>query len=166
MKNFKKMAIALGVIAPVMAFSQTAPQGNPPANNTNARAAAAWYRGGNTPTTPNNIFGTMWNSPIYTYTNGQPASKLNGTINYAINGFAGNRDGFMFLGYTQTWSQNRFENQGAFSLLHLNGSKGNFIQDAGYRPWMRTGVTFTDNNDLSYIGIRKVGNGTDNIYLT
>ena len=27
MKNFKKMAIALGVIAPVMAFSQTAPTG-------------------------------------------------------------------------------------------------------------------------------------------
>jgi len=70
MKNFKKMAIALGVIAPVMAFSQTAPQGNPPASNTNARAAAAWYRGGNNPTSPDNIFGTMWNSPIYTYTNG------------------------------------------------------------------------------------------------
>jgi len=77
MKNFKKMAIALGVIAPVMAFSQTAPQGNPPASNTNARAAAAWYRGGNNPTSPDNIFGTMWNSPIYTYTNGIGRTRYN-----------------------------------------------------------------------------------------
>jgi len=36
-------------------------------------ANAAWYRGGNSPggTAGNaNIFGTLWNSPIYTVTNG------------------------------------------------------------------------------------------------
>lgn len=67
------MAITLGVIAPMVAFSQTAPTGAPPANNVNSQARAAWYRGGNFLVNgANNIFGTMagFNSPIYTYTNG------------------------------------------------------------------------------------------------
>ncbi len=31
----------------------------------------------------------MWNSPIYTVTNGENRTKLNGTISYTINGFTG-----------------------------------------------------------------------------
>jgi hypothetical protein len=67
-------------------FAQLPPQGSPPANNVNAKANAAWYRGGNFPlgTTPPdaNIFGTMWNSPIYTYTAGINRMIVNGfTIN-------------------------------------------------------------------------------------
>lgn len=46
-------------------------------------------------------------------------------------------------------------------MLHLAGRDGTFVQDGGYRPWMKTGITFTDNNDLSYFGLRKVGTGTD-----
>lgn len=77
-------------------YAQTAPQGNPPAPNTNARAAAAWYRGGNNfgggVNPPGaNIFGTMWNSPIYTVTNGVTRMVLQG-------GGTGNNDGRMALG--------------------------------------------------------------------
>ncbi|RMA65880.1 tail fiber domain-containing protein [Ulvibacter antarcticus] len=172
MKIFRTMAITMVVIAPMIAFSQTDPQGTPPGTNTSARAAAAWYRGGNNfgNTIPRgaNIFGTMWNSPIYTYTNGVSTMKLNGDISYPISGHGGNRNGFMLLGNRSQWSQNIFNvpNFGAFSLLHLNGDEGTFVQTVGYRDWMRTGITFTDNNDLSYIGLRKVGNGTDKTETT
>jgi hypothetical protein len=45
-------------------------------------ANAAWYRGGNNNTGPAgnaNIFGTLWNSPIYTQTNGVTRMVLMGT---------------------------------------------------------------------------------------
>jgi len=41
-----------------------------------------------------------------------------------------------------------------FSMLHLNKPVAGGIDDFGYRPWMRGGVTFTDNVDLGYVGIR------------
>jgi hypothetical protein len=47
-------------------------------------------------------------------------------------------------------------NRGAFSLLHLNGN--GIVQEFGYRPWMKTGITLSDNNDMSYIGLRQVRN--------
>jgi hypothetical protein len=31
----------------------------------------------------------------------------------------------------------------------------------GYRPWMQTGISLTDNQDFSYFGLRKVGSGYD-----
>ncbi len=63
--------------------AQIGPQGNPPANNVNAQANAAWYRGGNNPVGPagnKNIFGTAagFNSPIYTVTNGENRTTLMG----------------------------------------------------------------------------------------
>ena len=44
-----------------------------------------WHRGGNLNAPPgqggvDNIFGTMWNSPIYTYTNGVGRVFINGTL--------------------------------------------------------------------------------------
>ena len=167
MKNFKKMAIALGVIAPVMAFSQTAPTGAPPANNVNSQARAAWYRGGNFLVNgANNIFGTMagFNSPIYTYTNGIARSVLSGNRTSTINGYTINNSGYMGLGRNSTQSTSSlpgslnngiWNDLGPYSLLHLNGNQ-NFVQEEGYRPWMKTGVTFTDNVDMSYIGLRAI----------
>ena len=50
-------------------FAYTQPIGSPPATNTNARASAAWYRGGNELIgNGNNIFGTRWKSDIYIMT--------------------------------------------------------------------------------------------------
>jgi hypothetical protein len=59
-----------------------------------------------------------------------------------------------------------YQNKGAFSLLHLNGSQssipgGGFTQEYGYRPWMKTGITFTGNNDLMYFGVRSLQAGSD-----
>jgi hypothetical protein len=142
------------------AFSQ--PIGNPPANNTNARAAAAWYRGGNNIGGTNpvgaNIFGTMWNSPIYTHTNGINRMIVNGDKTPTLNGFNVNTSGYVGIGNPNysplvgggpMWST-----QGPFSLLHLNGDGGG--QENGYRPWMQTGITFTEGFDLSYVGNRVV----------
>ena len=67
----------------------------------------------------------------------------------------------MLLGHTNTFSQNLLNQQGAYSLLHLNGRDGTFVQEGGFRPWMKAGVTLTDNNDLSYIGLRRVGTVND-----
>jgi hypothetical protein len=65
--------------------AQQAPTGNVPANNPTSQAGSAWYRGGNSNTTlagTNNIFGTRWNSGIFTMTNWQYRMQLNGSLNY------------------------------------------------------------------------------------
>jgi len=157
----------LPFFSPLTSQAQTPSNGNPPANNTNAQAGAAWYRGGNNNTAPlgNNIFGTLWNSPIYTYTANTPRSKLNGQFflpsQYVINGFGGvqgvNTSGYFLLGVDYGTGANSFYNsRGAFSLMHLNGNSNGstFVQDGGYRPWMKTGITFTDNQDRAYVGYR------------
>lgn len=83
MKTIRQMSMTVGFcLTSYVAFCQSPPTGTPPANNVNAQARAAWYRGGNFNTFNNNIFGTMWNSPIYTYTNGINRTVVNGfTIN-------------------------------------------------------------------------------------
>jgi hypothetical protein len=35
------------------------------------------------------------------------------------------------------------------------------MQQFGYRDWMRTGITFTGNRDLTYFGLRQIGAGED-----
>ena len=72
MKKLLLTKIALGLT--IAAIAQQAPTGNSHPNpNYND-----WFRGGNNgnPGTSNNIFGTMWNSPIYTYTAGVNRSVL------------------------------------------------------------------------------------------
>ncbi len=114
---------------------------------------------------PNRYLG--WNNtnginPLLFKTNATNRMKLNGNSNYGIDGYFAPRNGYFLLSPTTTTSAQYLYNQkGAFSMLHLNGSQGTFPQEGGYRPWMRTGITLTDNNDLSYMGIRKVGSGTD-----
>jgi len=51
----------------------------------NSAASKDWYRGGNIAANAglggtNNIFGTMWNSPIYTYTAGMNRVLVNGNL--------------------------------------------------------------------------------------
>jgi len=113
-------------------YGQQAPSGtaNPNAN---------WRRGGNTAGggAPN-IFGTMWNSPIYTYTNG---------INrMTIFGFGtGNAAGRVAMG------NNLPANFIARSRLHLHQNSGN------------TNIRFTNNTigslatDGFQVGITKSG---------
>jgi Chaperone of endosialidase len=156
--------------------------GTGPTPPTLGNSTKAWFRGGNTNSgngATDNVFGTMWNSPIYTKTNSAFREKLNGDFTpgsqYPINGYTGfspipvNTSGYLLLG-PNTPSQlggNIYDvNRGAFSLLHLNGIQnsitgGGFAQELGYRPWMKTGITYTGNNDLMYMGVRALAPGQD-----
>ena len=72
-----------------------------------------------------------------------------------------NTSGYLLLGQNtgfQSGGGNIYD-RGAYSLLHLNG--GAAIQQNGYRPWMKTGITFTDNQDMAYFGLRQLGSGLD-----
>lgn len=92
--------------------------------------------------------------------------KLNQTVSYDINGAAGtniSRNGYLLLGQSNNFigSGTPIYNTGAFSLLHLNGYGTSGIDELGYRNWMQTGITLTGNRDLSYFGLRQVGEGED-----
>ncbi|MBI3240024.1 MAG: hypothetical protein HYZ43_14470 [Flavobacteriia bacterium] len=159
----KKTILQIGFIfVGISAFAQQIPTTNSPSvpaqNGTNDRAF--WSRAGNSQINgSNNIFGTLWNSPIYTQTAGVNRTKLNGTFSYMVNGSMQPRDGYMFIGPNAVGSSNLnsfiYQDRGAFSLLHLNGT--GVIQEFGFRSWMKTGITLTDNTDMAYMGLRKVG---------
>src|SRR5690554_510660 len=109
-----------------------------------------------------------WNAsngtnPLLIKNNNVNRMKLNGNLNYAVDGYNTLRDGYLLLGIENNLmdgSGNIYTQSGAFSLLHLNG-RGTEVQPYGYRPWMETGITFTGNRDLSYIGLRQVGIESD-----
>ena len=96
-------------------------------------------------------------NPLLFRTNNLNRMKLNSTVSYPVNGYAGVRDGDLLIG--QSIGGNYTSNtEGAASLLHLNGrifSTGT-MAFLGHRPWMQTGITMTDNDDLSYFGLRQV----------
>ena len=135
-------------------YAQQPPTNTAPGGNASGRTSQRfWSRAGNLPSNgTNNIFGTMWNSPIYSYTNGIPRMKLNGRNTYQVNGFNAERNGYLLLGRSSaTQNPALFNNQsrGAYSVLHLTGKYGVLTQETGYRPWMQTGMTLTDNQDLA-----------------
>ncbi|MBI3502669.1 MAG: hypothetical protein HY063_12835 [Bacteroidetes bacterium] len=172
-------------------FAQQVPTGaaNGTLAPTLANSSFSWFRGGNNIAgngAANNVMATNFNSPIYWGTNGNLASntgsglkmKLNGLFTagtqYPINGYptaafpapstSVNTTGYLLLSINNLGVSGNpimgTQNQGAFSQLHLNGD-GTFVQEFGYRPWMKTGVTFTSNNDLMYVGHKRNGIGTD-----
>jgi hypothetical protein len=149
----------------------------PPDNTNNGSAGqnspSFWSRAGNSGS-GNNLFGTQYNSPVYTITgngfslNGNTyrmkvnANYSNNTNQYPINGYifsqGVNTTGYVLMGTRNTSiadSRDIYSQKGAFSQLHLNGEGSNF-QEFGYRPWMKTGITLTANRDLSYLGMRKL----------
>jgi hypothetical protein len=165
--------IAILLIAIPSVFAQNTITGNGSVLNTSPvadLARSSWYRGGNFPSVGgagiNNVFGTLWNSSIYTYTNNAFKTKLNGNYGYLINGFPSlvngapaTRDGFLLIGKEQPAGPgvpfNYFQNRGAFTRLHLhdNASIGaSYDVESGYRPWMRNGIYFSGFSDAGYLG--------------
>ncbi len=159
-------------------YAQQVPTITNPANG-GINSGDYWSRGGNTNANGyvNNIIGTRWNSPMYFITGGLTGTtyrmKLNGIFTSASNqytidtyGFSQdvNTTGYLLIGQnTPTYlggPNELYSSKGAYSQLHLNGD-GTFTQQFGYRPWMKTGVTFTSNNDLAYIGQRQLGTDYD-----
>ncbi|MFA5573878.1 MAG: tail fiber domain-containing protein [Brumimicrobium sp.] len=130
----------------------------------------SWDRNGNI-VTPGQFFGSINNQGVFTRTNDINRMKLNGNVSYNINGFTQPRNGYFLIGADNNSisdSKSIYDaDKGPFSLLHLNGvTSSNGFQEYGYRPWMRTGITFTDNRDLSYVGLRQVGSQEDFTEMT
>ena len=101
------------------------------------------------------------NQPINFSTDNLLRMKLNHTLNYVVNnGTSLSRNGYLLLGQNSpivTQGNTPIYNIGAFSLLHLNGDQSTLaggIDGLGHRAWMKTGITFIGNGDLSYIGLR------------
>lgn len=86
--------------------------------------------------------------------------RLNGTVNYPVNGVAGARNGFLLLGANNNTSLGTLHgtvNGGPFSLLHLSSGVGAFAQEGGFRNWMSFGITSTHNQDFMFMGQRATG---------
>ena len=181
MKNINAILIFLGLILlPVLGFCQNQPPTGAANGNANYND---WFRGGNVGlvngTTPNKI-GSFWNSPMYFYTNGNPNNqndntnlrmKINptftgagGTNQYPINGYGWaqnvNTSGYVGIGTNDPVPGGAgllWTNKGPFSMLHLNGDNINWsVQETGYRPWMKIGMTVTAGRDLMYVGNRSI----------
>lgn len=112
--------------------------------------------------------GTSGPNPLLFKTNATTRMQLNGSLSYGVDGLpAQAKSGYLLIGNDIPLNNDLFSNGfGAFSMLHLAGRDGQFVQEFGYRNWMKTGVTFTDNTDLSYIGLRQVGTGYDKTETT
>ena len=145
MKNKFKL-LSLLLIANGVYAQQNPTNTNPGGAASGMQSQQYWSRAGNNNNNgANNIFGTLWNSPIYTVTNGVNRMKLNGSLNYSIDGYNIARSGYLLLGSGVAPSTGLFNNAnlGAYSQLHLTGRNGTFVQTGGHRPWMQTGITFT-----------------------
>jgi hypothetical protein len=122
-----------------------------------------WLRGGNLVAGTggfDNIFGTFFNSPIYTHTNGKNRMIVNGDKTTTINSYPGQvTDGFIGIGANTALQGFPWNGPaaGPFSLLHLNSGVGGFVQQFGWRPWMKYGITSTHNQDLMFFGQRATG---------
>lgn len=127
----------------------------------------------------NSYLGTIQNGWLNVRTADVNRMKLNGNYTsaatqYTVNGYTFgqgvNTSGYLLLGQDLPLlsggsTSSLYQNKGAFSLLHLNG-EGTLVQELGYRPWMKTGITLTGNNDLSYFGLRKIGSAIDRTETT
>ncbi|MCC7332959.1 MAG: tail fiber domain-containing protein, partial [Flavobacteriales bacterium] len=159
-KQLRIYCILIVLISTIKLNAQQVPTNNDPAGIPGGlNNKQFWSRvGNNNSTSQNNIFGTMWNSPIYTYSNGINRMIINGDKTPTINAFNVNTSGYVGIGnpnYSPLVGGGPFwSNKGPFSLLHLNGDGGG--SENGYRPWMQTGITFTEGFDLSYLGNRVV----------
>ncbi len=105
--------------------------------------------------------GTNFDYPLRIYTNGLNRMQINGSHTYNINNQGSMlREGFVGIGHNYTPAYS-WSTPGPYSLLHLNGYEGTFMQALGYRNWMKSGITITANNDIMYIGPRR--NSADDV---
>jgi hypothetical protein len=144
----------LGLIA--ISFNSIAQQG-PTGSGTGVIPATpnnmtkAWFRGGNNfagAGANDNIFGTKWNSPIYTQTAGQTRTRLNGNLIALIFGVNQNVSGFFGID-----PNGFFDNNSPKSLLHLHTSNAPAFT-TGWRRWMKTGMFVEENTDGMYVGLK------------
>lgn len=141
-------------------IAQQAPTGTAPPNplgnslpEVRDNTQRAWYRGGNFNVGTggnNNIFGTMWNSPIYTVTNGVNRTRLNGDLTQLINGVNQPVNGYFGIG-PNGW----FNSNSPWAMLHLEGPNTTIFPGNGWRSWMRTGLLMREESDQMYVGMKR-----------
>lgn len=151
-------------------IAQQGPTGNPLTGNAGNPSASvslansSWYRGGNNPGGTAglaNIFGTMWNSPIYTYTNGSHRMTVNGNLNY--NGGYFSAPGFFgwLTANYPTYTLGAGNKPSGFigintdkpqSRLHISGVT-TVGPGTGWRPWMQNGVFMNERSNNMYVGM-------------
>ncbi len=125
----------------------------------------------NTPANPYHAYiNHREDAPIKIFTTNTERMHINADNSLAmINGFDSvNTSGYVGIGLNTTgpFPNGIWNDAGPFTLLHLNGAGSISSNSAlGYLPWMQTGITLTDNNDLSYFGLRDVA-GTVNVTET
>lgn len=147
-------------------FGQQTPTGAAlgPFPATLGNSTRAWLRGGNTASGngfTDNIFGTFWNSPIYTFTSSTMREVLMGNNTTTINSVPlVNNSGFMGLGSSAS-AQNLWNTTGPWSLLHLEGPNNTVFGGNGWRSWMKTGAFIKENSDNLYIGMKPDGIGNN-----
>jgi hypothetical protein len=135
-------------------YSQLPPTGNPPAAAATAtvKANRAWYRGGNNNNPANNfnIFGSMWNSPVYHYTNGSHRMTLfEDTWN---NAGTGNNTSTPFGGGLAINLNPLNPITRPDALLHLGENRQ---PGGGWRNWMQVGTFMTFDTDNMYVGLKQ-----------
>jgi hypothetical protein len=153
-----KHKIYLGLIA--LGFNSMAqtPTGTPHgifAPNV-ANSTVPWLRGGNLPAgggAADNVFGTAFNSPIYTITNGLQRTKLNATQNAVIAGVNQNVSGYFGISPTGYFG---IPGNTPWAMLHLDGPN-NTLFNGDWRRWMKTGTFMRENSDAMYVGLKDEG---------
>jgi hypothetical protein len=150
----KKINLLIGAsIITMNIFAQQNPTNNNPlAPGQNGRNAIDfWSRAGNSgigANNSNNIFGTLWNSPIYTQTGGVTRMRLNGTLTTPIWSVNQNVSGYIGIDPTGF-----FNNNVPQTMLHLHSSNVP-VFTTGWRRWMKTGMLIEENSDGMYVGMK------------
>lgn len=97
------------------------------------------------------------NTAIKFFTNSTQRMHINQSRQSNINGYNVATPGYVGIGLNSMnlWGNTNSLGVGPFSLLHLNGEKINYsAEDRGYRPWMKTGISYSSNVDFAYVGYR------------
>jgi hypothetical protein len=119
-----------------------------------------WTFPGN-PGTPESKLGTTNQFPMRVITQNALRMYINPNVTTSVNGQpALARNGFVGIGFNHGITNNNWNDVlgnpsgGPLSLLHLSGPEGTEMGTGGFRNWMRSGITFTANHDLMYVGPR------------
>ncbi|WP_306640580.1 tail fiber domain-containing protein [Sanyastnella coralliicola] len=114
-----------------------------------------WNTGGNV-LGPLDRLGANNGQPVTVITDGDPHLRLMDSGNITVNTYTYNRNGFLGLSQDPTFFNLGL--QSPFTQLHLNGNNPNgFPEQLGFRDWMRYGILFTHNQDMMYVGPRRIG---------
>jgi len=130
------------------------------------------------PAATNNLFlQATQNGHMFFNTNSMIREKINGSYaagtQYTINTWTWangvNTGGYVGIGSNDLLpdiQHHLWTDKGPFSLLHLNGDNFGHVQELGYRPWMKIGMTITSNDDLMYVGHKKISDDiTDAVFV-